>query len=429
MSTGAIERCWSWGQQQIATQPTAMRKLLTAFINIAIPVAVNKGGTGATTAAGARANLGIAPTGGFADAPKDGSLYGRRNAAWQAIVSEESFLGVWDVANNDPDIAQETPSGGQYFVVSVAGVAPPGVPGIGGQTLAAGDEVVWNALAGEWQIVPMTGIGEAPVDGNIYARQDAAWVEVPEMTLPVPIADGGTNAITAAAARTNLGVDSAISTAVSGVTQSTLGGPFVTTASLPTTLADYLPLAGGAVTGATSVSFTGTSPTLSVLGGPIYSAATGATMPAAGQWTGLFMQVQPTSWAGIYAFPIVGHLPTLNLLDLRDGSQNPLFTVGVDGKVNIYNDNGGDAVHVQAPYNPYATRAFIITRGQPATTDPVVIMGTGQTTIVVPDAGVTALSVSATGAGGTALSLNGNPVTFGAADSGGTGYRQLVVPN
>lgn len=389
---GAIERCWSWGRQQIAQEPSAFKSLLLKYVNIAIPVPLNKGGTGATTQAGARANLGIAPTGGFADAPNDGSLYGRRNKSWQAIVGEESFLGVWDVALNDPDLASIAPSGGQYFIVSVAGVAPVGIAGIGGQLLSVGDQVIWSATDSAWVRIPNPGVPDAPSDGVLYGRQDGAWEAVQQGLGPtdiVPVAQGGTAATNASTARTNLGVDTAISTAVASVTQTSLGGPFVTTASLPTTLADYLPLTGGNITGYTQI----IDPTF-----------------------GLY--VQGTSTTGLQAYSFFG-----TAIDAGVDGPGPVVRVDTGALATgalVEHTSSGDGVsigtygagtsgaslHIDCDSAFYGGNsvAIRVERGR-----------TGDVFFVLDETGT--------------LFLGGKRVTFGANDSAAPGYRTMMIEN
>ena len=49
--------------------------------NVTYPLAVPKGGTGATNPTTARTNLGA-----IGEAPNDGKMYGRKNNAWVEIV-------------------------------------------------------------------------------------------------------------------------------------------------------------------------------------------------------------------------------------------------------------------------------------------------------------------------------------------------------
>jgi len=76
--------------------------------------------------------------GGIAEAPETGVLYGRRNAAWDAVPS----------------------------------------PGIGD---APTDGVLYARRNAAWATVPPPGGGieEAPTDGAMYGRRNGQWVAIP----------------------------------------------------------------------------------------------------------------------------------------------------------------------------------------------------------------------------------------------------------
>jgi hypothetical protein len=94
--------------------------------------------------------------GGLPDAPVDGVLYGRQDAAW-------------------------------------APVPPPGTGG-GGIPDAPADGVLYGRLDAAWAPVPPPGTGggipEAPADGMLYGRQDYAWAQIPPGMLIEPIGPG-----------------------------------------------------------------------------------------------------------------------------------------------------------------------------------------------------------------------------------------------
>ena len=89
------------------------------------------------------------------EAPLDGKVYGRKDAAWTALditVNWGEIVGI-------PDLVEEAPADGAQYVRE----------------------------DGAWQEVdiPPPGIGEAPIDGQQYVRSDAGWeqVEVPPGTV------------------------------------------------------------------------------------------------------------------------------------------------------------------------------------------------------------------------------------------------------
>jgi len=95
--------------------------------------------------------------GGFPDAPVDGVLYGRQDAAWAAVP-------------------------------------PPGTGG-GGIPDAPADGVLYGRQDAAWTAVPPPGTGgggipDAPADGVLYGRQDAAWAPIPPGGFVEPIGPG-----------------------------------------------------------------------------------------------------------------------------------------------------------------------------------------------------------------------------------------------
>ena len=46
------------------------------------------------------------------------------------------------------------------------------------------DNKVYGVKNGEFFEVPASGVEEAPIDGNSYYREDAAWVQVPAPPAP-----------------------------------------------------------------------------------------------------------------------------------------------------------------------------------------------------------------------------------------------------
>lgn len=103
------------------------------------------------------------------------------------LVSGETFSGLdfegnWDANTNDPDLTALTPTVGQFWIVSTAGTT-----NIGGFT---------NWSAGDWALY----------DGSDWQRVEGGTVDLTNsVTGALPIANGGTNATTASAARTSLG--------------------------------------------------------------------------------------------------------------------------------------------------------------------------------------------------------------------------------
>lgn len=86
------------------------------------------------------------PLSSLTDAPADGDLYARRDNLW------ESFTAGVDALADLTDVDVTT--------------APP----------SDGDVLTWNNAGSEWiPEPPVTGLTDAPSDGEIYGRKDGAW--------------------------------------------------------------------------------------------------------------------------------------------------------------------------------------------------------------------------------------------------------------
>lgn len=134
------------------------------------------------------------------DAPSDGSLYGRLDAAWSQVP-------------------------------------PPGISD------APSDNKEYARLNGNWVEIPedQTGVPEAPIDSKTYGRNNAAWVEVTGGGSGGGIVYKGTRDLTLAAPATSSDGDFYVNTATSGVVDNTWTG-----------------IGGDALTGAERVAYDGT---------------------------------------------------------------------------------------------------------------------------------------------------------------------------
>jgi hypothetical protein len=111
------------------------------------------------------------PSGTVTDAPADGQLYGRRDAAWAQVPPPVP-----------PDVA-EAPTDGQLYGRENAAWTPVPPPDV---QEAPFDGQLYGRLNGAWDVVPTGGPGggvpEAPLDGRHYARQNSAWQPIEDMT-------------------------------------------------------------------------------------------------------------------------------------------------------------------------------------------------------------------------------------------------------
>ena len=206
--------------------------------NLGSSITITQGGTGATTAADARTNLGVVATGavtGSGLTMSTAKVLGRTTAATGAI--EEMTIGSGLALSGG--VLSSTAGGGSVTSVSGSG-------GSTGLTLTGG---------------PITGSGTLTVAGTLA------------------IASGGTGATTSAGAKTNLGITGPVTG--SGLTMSTaklLGRTTAATGAIEEmAIGAGLSLSGGALSSTTTGAVTGSGLTMStakVLGRT--TAATGA---------------------------------------------------------------------------------------------------------------------------------------------------------
>jgi hypothetical protein len=75
------------------------------------------------------------------------------------ITALSHYIGTWQVATNVPNIDTAPVGGaGDYYiavtaVANVPEIAPPTVPGIGGEEILNDDYVIWNGVLGVWQLI------------------------------------------------------------------------------------------------------------------------------------------------------------------------------------------------------------------------------------------------------------------------------------
>jgi hypothetical protein len=89
----------------------------------------------------------------------------RDNGAWVYIVPAEGFTAYVADANENVQF------NGTDWVGLTAGIAD-----------APSDGTIYGRKDAAWEAVPDAGIADAPSDGTIYGRKDAAWEAVPGIT-------------------------------------------------------------------------------------------------------------------------------------------------------------------------------------------------------------------------------------------------------
>jgi hypothetical protein len=102
----------------------------------------------------------------WATAPTSGAHLANKDYVDQQVAALQLFLGAWDADQNEPDITTATPTNGAYFIVSVGGTVPAGVPGIATEEVRPGDMIVWNGTTNEWEIISGAGMTQAEADAR-----------------------------------------------------------------------------------------------------------------------------------------------------------------------------------------------------------------------------------------------------------------------
>lgn len=116
------------------------------------------------------------------DAPADGATYGRKDHQW-VVVTGFGGTGVAASVSIAPPVS---PVSGQLWWDSDAGNLY-----VWYQDGTSDQWVLANANAGPPGMQGLTGsVGEAPVDGKMYARVNSAWVEVPDEVVSAKITVG-----------------------------------------------------------------------------------------------------------------------------------------------------------------------------------------------------------------------------------------------
>ena len=123
----------------------------------------------------------ITSGGGFVDAPNDGKLYGRQSEAWAEVVIPDGGASSWNDLTDKP--AEFPPSDHTHEIDDVNGLQD--------ALNAAGGAPAWDDVTGKPTEFPPAAhnhdgvyqpvgdyIGEAPNDGEEYARKNQSWVKL-----------------------------------------------------------------------------------------------------------------------------------------------------------------------------------------------------------------------------------------------------------
>ena len=95
----------------------------------------------------------------FVEAPEDGELYGRKDAAWELIPTASVDWGdLGGTLSDQTDLA-----------AALSGKEP---------SITAGTAAQYWRGDKTWQDLPSPGISDAPADSKTYGRKDNSWVEI-----------------------------------------------------------------------------------------------------------------------------------------------------------------------------------------------------------------------------------------------------------
>ena len=146
------------GLGSIATQDYDTITITGGSITGITDLAINDGGTGASTAAGARSNLGLGSSavlnagvpGGVATLDGGGAVPTSQLPA--AVLGAVKYQGVWNASSNSPAITSSTGTQGHYYVVFTAGSTS--IDGI--SDWKVGDWIIYNGAV--WQKIDNTDL-------------------------------------------------------------------------------------------------------------------------------------------------------------------------------------------------------------------------------------------------------------------------------
>jgi len=324
------------------------------------------------------------------------------------IAAGQLFRGLWNPVTNTPDISAGGTVHGEYWTASASGVINVAVPVIGGQSVSTGDNIIWIAPPGEWEILGAGGMTQAEADarflqlaggtltGNLIGTT-ATFGGAVTMTTPLAVTSGGTGVTTGAAALD--GFSGATNPDAGALVRSAAGAWSIGTAfpEAPTT--------AGVIYGRSGEN-TNWAPVLPITGGTLTGALSGTTLTLTGALTGASMTLTtalPVASGGTGA-------PTEDLaLDSLSGATNP------DAGVLMRAAGGTWAVSATGGFPEAPTTAGVIygRSGENTNWAPVLPLSGGTLT-----GGLSGTTLTLTGAlTGASMTLT-TPLALG---SGGTG--------
>ncbi len=359
---------------------------ITSLTGITTAIPLTEGGTGATTAGGARINLGAAASGANSDITsltglttalpitEGGTGQTTANAAFNALAPSQA-TNSGDVLTTNGTTTSWEPLSGVTVTSFSAGTTgfTPNTATNGSITLAGTLNVANGGTGATTAPLARASLGAAASGAN------SDITSLTGLTIALPVSEGGTGAATVATANQFF----ANTTAASAP-----GFRSIVAGDLPDLSGLYLPLAGGTMSG--NIAMGGNSIT-----GALNITATGAFTGGTGSFTTLAVAPGATNVTSMTVTQTTAAVPSSPIFIIENQAGNKYFTVGKNGSQVSFGDQN---VQAQIGIHHSATAGIVtqVTSSETATTRNIAFPDESGT-IALTTAGVNSDITSITG--------------------------------